>query len=321
MFHKTKNRNKNYFCNSCLQCFSSKNVLTKHKQVCLSINGSQSVRFEKGTIGFKNYFKQIPVKIYADFECNLESVESYEGSYSKKYHDHIPCSFAYKLASVDDKFTKPIVVFRGENAAYEFIKAEIFKEYQYCKKVIKKHFSKNLIISEKEEKQIQSSNTCWICEKLIENDDEKVRDHCPITGKFRGASHWICNINLQLTENVPAIFHNLRGYDSHSIFDDIKNFSVKIDVIPDRLEKYITLILNKNLAFIDSMQFMNFSLGKLVKNLSDNDFKYLTEEFVYVKMFFACLFSIHNTIRLSRHEQVCLNGIRFERYLSHYPET
>ena len=121
-------------------------MLTEHKKICLSINGAQSVRLEKGTIEFKNYFKQIPVpfKIYADFECNLKSVESYEGSYSKKYQDHIPCSFAYKLVCVDDKFTKPIVVFRGENGAYEFVKA-ILKEYGHCKKVTKKHFNKNLI--------------------------------------------------------------------------------------------------------------------------------------------------------------------------------
>ena len=79
-----QNKNKKYFCKSCLQCFSSKNVLREHK-VCLSIDGAQSVRLEKGTIEFKNYFKQIPVpfKIYADFECNLKIVESYEGSYSK----------------------------------------------------------------------------------------------------------------------------------------------------------------------------------------------------------------------------------------------
>ena len=101
MFHKTKNKNKKYFCKSCLECFSSKNVLTKHKEVCLSINGAQSVRFQKGTIEFKNYFKQI-------------FVESYEVSYSKKYQDHIPCSFAYKFVCVDDKFTKRIVVFRGK---------------------------------------------------------------------------------------------------------------------------------------------------------------------------------------------------------------
>ena len=55
MFHKTENKNNKYFCKSCLQCFSSKNVLTEHKKVCLSINGAQYVRLEIGTTEFKNY--------------------------------------------------------------------------------------------------------------------------------------------------------------------------------------------------------------------------------------------------------------------------
>ena len=106
----------------------------------MSINWVQSVRLKKGTIELKNYFKEIPVqfKVYADFECSLESVKSYEDSYSKKYQDHILCSFAYKLICVNDKFTKPIIVFRDQNAAYQFIKA-ILKEHEYCKKVMKKH--------------------------------------------------------------------------------------------------------------------------------------------------------------------------------------
>ena len=141
------------------------------------------------------------------------------------------------LFCIADRFNKPIVVFRSEKTAYELIKA-IFKKYQYCKKVMKKHFNKNLIMSEEEE-QFQSSNTCWICEKLIDDDDEKVRDHCHVTGKFRGAAHWSCNINLQLTKKVPVIFHNLRGYDSHLIFCELNKFDVKIDVIPNRLEKYM----------------------------------------------------------------------------------
>ena len=84
-FTKQRIKTKNYFCKSCLQRFSSKNVSTKHKEVCLSINGAQSVRLEKGTIEFKNHLKRIPIpfKIYADFVCNLKSVESYEGFYSK----------------------------------------------------------------------------------------------------------------------------------------------------------------------------------------------------------------------------------------------
>ena len=50
-----------------------------------------------------------------------------------------------------------------------------------------------------EEYLFQQSNSCWICKKIIDNDDEKVRDHCHVTGTFRGSAHWDCNINFQLT--------------------------------------------------------------------------------------------------------------------------
>ena len=131
VFHKTKNENKKWFCKSCLQCFSNENVLIKHKEDCLSINGQQSITLEKRPIEFKNYFKQLPVpfKIYADFECNLKNVECYEGNYTKKYHEDGPCSYAYKVVCIDDKYSKSIVVYRGVNAAYEFIRS-ILKEHK-----------------------------------------------------------------------------------------------------------------------------------------------------------------------------------------------
>ena len=103
---------------------------------------------------------------------------------------------------------------------------------------MKKHLNKNLIISEEEE-QFQLSNVCWICEKLIDHDDEKVRDHFHVISKFRGTAHWICNKNLQLTKKLPVIFHNVRGYDSHLIFRELNRFDVKLDVIPNELEKYM----------------------------------------------------------------------------------
>ena len=99
--------------------------MIKHKENCLSINGKQSLKLEEGKIQFENYFKQIlvPFKIYADFECNLKNVKCNEDSYTEKYENHISCSVAYKTVSVDNKFTKPTIIYRGENAAYEFIKA------------------------------------------------------------------------------------------------------------------------------------------------------------------------------------------------------
>ena len=109
---------------------------------------------------------------------------------------------------------------------------------------MKKHFNKNLIMSEEEEHLFQQSNSCWICKKLIDNDDEKVRDHCHVTGKFRGAAHWSCNINLQLTKKVPVICHNLRGYDNLRDYE-LNKFDGKIDVRPNRLEKYIAFFKTK----------------------------------------------------------------------------
>ena len=87
------------------------------------------------------------------------------------------------------------------------------------------------------------------------------------------------NVNLKVTENVLVIYHNLKGYDSHLIINEIGKFDVKADIIPNGLEKYMAFTINKNLIFIDSMQCMNSSLEKLVKNLSDNNFKYLTQKF------------------------------------------
>ena len=72
---------------------------------------------------------------------------------------------------------------------------------------------------------------------------------------------------------------NLRGYENHLIMQEIGKFDIKVNVIPNGLEKYIAFTINRNLVFIDSMQFVNSSLDSLVKNLSDNDFKYLSKEF------------------------------------------
>ena len=147
------------------------------------------------------------------------------------------------------------------------------------KKIIEAYFNKNLTMTEEEENLFQKSNNCWICKSFINIDEEKVRDHCHVTGKFRGAAHESCNLNLQLTKKVLVIFHNLRGYDSCLIFNELDKSDVKIKVIPNGLEKNMEFLLNKNLLFIDSMQFMNSSLDKLVRNLSDKDFEYLIEEF------------------------------------------
>ena len=136
-------------------------------------------------------------------------------------------------------------------------------------------------ITESFDKQIEnkwryrmcSCLSSWICDKLFDLGNNKVGDQCHITGKYRGSAHWSCTINFKLTKKVPIIFHNLRSYDSHLIMQEIDKFDLKVNVIPNGLEKYMAFIANRILVFIDSMQFTNSSLDALVKNLSDNDFK------------------------------------------------
>ena len=98
-FNKNKCKNKKWFCESCLQCFSSEIVLNGHKEDFLLIDGGESVKLGKGFIEFNSFNKMIPCpfKIYAVFECMLKEVDSVihnDGfSYTAKYQDHIPCSF------------------------------------------------------------------------------------------------------------------------------------------------------------------------------------------------------------------------------------
>ena len=87
------------------------------------------------------------------------------------------------------------VIYRMLNAMKLLIQKNIYtkifiqKEYNYCRKVMNKHCNKNLIMKEKGEHLFQQSNGCWICKKLFHNDEEKIRDHCCIADKFRGAAH------------------------------------------------------------------------------------------------------------------------------------
>ena len=108
---------------------------------------------------------------------------------------------------------------------------------------------------------------------------DQVRDQCHVTGRFRGAAHNKCNINLRLPRKLPIIFHNLQGYDGHIIFKELNNFDVDIDVIPKSNDKYISIIVNRHITFIDSLQFYNGSLDTLASNINNEDFKHLTSQF------------------------------------------
>ena len=305
MFSQSKHQHKKYFCMNCLQCFSREDVLTEHKNNCLSINGKQAIKMpEKGEqVFFKNHQKQLPVPfvIYADFEAITEKIHgclpNNEKSYTEAYQKHTDCGYGYKVVCCyDDKYSKPVQIHRGENAVHKFME-NMLEEVDWCKSIIKKHFNKPLEMTEENEIDFKKAIKCHICDQQYTDKDIRVRDHYHITGKFRGSAHQDCNLKLRIkpaTIKIPVLFHNLRGYDSHFIMQQIGEIAKKhsyinkrgeechmnINCIPNNMEKYMAFMLGNNLVFLDSFQFMSSSLDNLTKNLPDDAFKYTQQVFI-----------------------------------------
>ena len=82
---------------------------------------------------------------------------------------------------------------------------------------------------------------------------DKVRDHCHVTGKFTGAAHDNCNKKLRILRKLPITFHNLQGYDGHIIFKELNNFDVGVAVIPKVIDKYLSIMVNRHITFINSL--------------------------------------------------------------------
>ena len=158
---KTKNVHKKHFYVSCLQKFTTKEILNSHRERCLLINDTQAVKYETGTIKLKNFNKQIPMpnKIYADSECFLRRVNIKKGGYTKVYQRHMPNSIAAKLVCVDNRFTSPTKLFTGSNFIKEFIEW-VFEQKKYCNQIINKHFNKNLKMTIEDEENYQNSQNC-----------------------------------------------------------------------------------------------------------------------------------------------------------------
>ena len=131
----------------------------------------------------------------------------------------------------------------------------------------------------KDNENFKNSTRCWICENGYIDGDVNVRDHCHITQKYRSSAHRDYNINFKLNHKIPVVFHNLKNYDSHLIMQELGKFNLKIYVIPNGLEEYMSFSINSKLSFIDSFQFLSYSLDSLVKNLAKDDFKHLSQEF------------------------------------------
>ncbi|GFR28931.1 uncharacterized protein TNCT_189981 [Trichonephila clavata] len=162
---------------------------------------------------------------------------------------------------------KPITVYRGPDVATHFIN-NLIKEKDQITPMLTTIMPMNL--SPEEEEQFNSETRCYLCKHLLEND--KVRDHCHLSGRYRGAAHNYCNLKYKMRKMIPVVFHNLKNYDAHHIIKCLGNFKDhEFNILANNMEKYITFSMRKNikennvtvsLQFIDSFQFLPTSLQK-----------------------------------------------------------
>lgn len=291
MAHKTKHDGTKFFCMRCLQHFNSKTTLTEHTEICQALNKNLvQVKMPKegSKVTFQNIHKQmkVPFIVYADFEAMLIPECQQKGDQTVLVHKHEICSFCYIVVACDGSLIREPVIYRGEDAAHNFL--EQMRDLYYNELTERIENPAAMIMTDEDKIRHDKASTCWICKKSGFSDDtknwKKVRDHCHVTGAYRGPAHSLCNLKLKLDPKgwkLPVFFHNGRSYDNHFIMQAIEDQWKRVDCIAHTMEKYMTFRLN-NLVFLDSFQHMPSALSKLADSLTEFPItqKYIDPEFI-----------------------------------------
>ena len=229
--------------------------------------------------------------VYADFEAFTKPIDTCQSdpkkSFTMPYQKHIPSSFCYYIKCFDDEiYKKDPVIYTAEREEDDVAQIFIDKLEEDVKDIFNR-INKPMIFTEEDKNDFEKSTVCYICGDELGAD--RVRDHCHLTGKFRGAAHSECNLKYRTPNFIPVVFHNLCNYDTHLF---IKKLRGKISCIPNNEEKYISFSKNlhvysytkkdgenvdvfKKIRFIDSFKFMTSSLDVLSKNLNGKQCKNL----------------------------------------------
>ena len=299
-------KSKFYFCLNCLNGYDDPEKLEQHKEYC---NEEESIKVNMPPpdtyIKFKNflYSERAPFAIYADFESIVKPLDTCEPdpnkSYTLKYQKHEPVSFVYYIKSFNESVYKSkLRSYVKENEKDPDVIDVFINWLEEDVKIISELGNEKMIITKEEQEQFNQASNCWICKKKL-NLDDRVRDHCHYTGRYRGPACNICNLKYRKPNNISVFFHNLTGYDSHLFIKKLNTTMGTIDCIPNNQENYISFsktiktgeYINKKgetknkyfkIIFKDSLKFMASSLEALVNNLPEgalnNLNKYFTPE-------------------------------------------
>jgi len=310
----TKHQAKKHFCMKCLGHFSSENVLLRHEELCSGDVCQQVMTMapENSILQFTNtrYQQRSPFVVYADFECITNPIQQQQQQQQDQelpenadpldiepkaaYQVHKPCSVGLLLVSTLDNAAGNTPAHHyehhfGEDSPTWFLNRLAEIEDQCMTLLLN---PERLIMTAEDIQRFQSAKECYLCRKAFREQDVKVRDHDHVTGKFRGAAHQVCNLQLRRQYKIPVFFHNFRGYDGHLLVaalgeDAQKTKATKgkarsLRVIGQGIEKYLIMCYGDHIVIKDSLQFMAESLENLAASLlrsGEEQFSLLRREF------------------------------------------
>ena len=280
----TNNHAGDFYCLNCFYAYSTKNKFEAHKKICENHDychvemptKDSNIKYNHGEKSMK-----LPFVIYADLECLLEKMSTCQNNPNKssttKINKHTPSGYSLLTHCSFDESKNKLNYYRGDDCMKKFCK----DLREHATKIINYEKKKMIPLTTKEEIYHNKQKICYICKKEFNNNDkkqQKVRDHCHYTGKYRGTGHNIRNLRYKVPKEIPVVFRNGSTYDYYFI---IKELVKEFECLGKNTDKYITFsvplkkkIENKDIEisyqikFIDSYRFMSSSLSKLVDNLS-----------------------------------------------------
>jgi hypothetical protein len=289
---QTGNARACYYCCYCLRRFycihptRAKELCDEHMKTCTDV-GEQVVRYpvteEEKLLKFKDHAKTLrcPYVIYADIECALLPIAGprpnvdLNASIIVEESLHVPCSYAFAVLNSEGSMHEPLTLYRAENTDVDVIENMINALVKTCERLsrdIKSRRRKVLWIAG-QKRSHDLATVCWMCGNAFVTNNHnmrKVAHHDHFTGEYIGAAHDKCNRMCKKSDNIPIVFHNFSGYDSHFIIQSLyKVFdNHTFNVIAENSERIISLTLKScKMTFIDSFRFMPASLDKLVSDL------------------------------------------------------
>lgn len=288
------NTRKKFYCDRCLNYFVEEAKLEEHKLECFERNDCviEMPSKDESIMKFQNFKNQlnVPFIIYADIETLLkEPTDSFGQSGSTvAYQQHEPYSIGfYFKCSYDSKFSY-YKSKRGPDCIEWFVD-ELDQISERVEEIFLNPIPLNM--SMEDEVLFAMTQECEICGAPYTDRDVPVRDHCHLTGRYRGSAHSDCNLLYKESRNIPVVFHNLTNYDAHFLIKKLASeLSGEISIIPINDQRYISFTKTipsfriKNYAerirlrFIDSFRFMASSLDQLASLLPFEKKKILRKE-------------------------------------------